>query len=65
MCQDEIKTLSKNYETQLSVMSDHMCSLNDQLMRKSEEVQNSRQVKVSKFCSVMYCVVDYSYKWSY
>jgi protein phosphatase 1 regulatory subunit 21 len=45
--EDEIKTLSSNYENQISVMSDHLCSLNEQLMNKHEEPQPQRTAKVN------------------
>ena len=31
-------TTSSNYEKQLSTMSDHLCELNDKLVKQSEEL---------------------------
>ena len=41
--QDESRTLSANYEQQLSVMSDHVCSLNEQLVRRTENAHSVPQ----------------------
>ena len=41
--QDESRTLSANYEQQLSVMSDHVCSLNEQLVRRAENAHVTPQ----------------------
>ena len=41
--QDDSRTLSANYEQQLSVMSDHVCSLNEQLLRRTENVHATPQ----------------------
>ena len=42
--QDESRTLSSNYEQQLSVMSDHVCSLNEQLLRRTENTHHAPQL---------------------
>ena len=42
--QDESRTLSANYEQQLSVMSDHVCSLNEQLLRRTENTHTPQWV---------------------
>lgn len=36
--QDELSTTKKSYEDQLSMMSDHLCSMNDTLSKQREEI---------------------------
>ena len=44
--QDQLATTSSSYEKQLSTMSDHLCELNDKMMRQSEELEVLRRNKV-------------------
>ena len=44
--QDQLATTSSSYEKQLSTMSDHLCELNDKMMRQSEELEMLRRNKV-------------------
>lgn len=34
-----MSTTSDNYEKQLSAMSDHLCEVNDKLLKQSEELE--------------------------
>ncbi|CAI8046132.1 Protein phosphatase 1 regulatory subunit 21 [Geodia barretti] len=43
--QDQLATTSSSYEKQLSTMSDHLCELNDKMMRQSEELEVLRRNK--------------------
>jgi protein phosphatase 1 regulatory subunit 21 len=43
--QDQLATTSSSYEKQLSTMSDHLCELNDKMMRQSEELEMLRRNK--------------------
>ena len=37
-CQDELQTTTKNYESQLSMMSEHLCSMNEKLTTQKDEI---------------------------
>ena len=45
--QDQLATTSSNYEKQLSTMSDHLCELNDKMLRQTEELE---LIKRNKAC---------------
>lgn len=47
-----MSTLSSNYESQLSTMSDHLCELNDTLMKREEELELLRKNAAGKVCYV-------------
>lgn len=36
--QDELSTTKRSYEDQLSMMSDHLCSMNETLSKQREEI---------------------------
>ncbi|KAG7251987.1 hypothetical protein CRUP_035013, partial [Coryphaenoides rupestris] len=36
--QDELTTTKRSYEEQLSMMSDHLCSMNEKLSKQREEI---------------------------
>lgn len=38
--QEELSTISQNYEVQLSMMSEHLASVNEKLTSQSEEIEN-------------------------
>ncbi|KAK2092472.1 hypothetical protein P7K49_029000 [Saguinus oedipus] len=37
-CADELTTTKRSYEDQLSMMSDHLCSMNETLSKQREEI---------------------------
>ncbi|XP_072168394.1 protein phosphatase 1 regulatory subunit 21-like [Diadema setosum] len=37
---DELQTTTKNYESQLSMMSDHLCSMNEKLTSQKDEIDS-------------------------
>lgn len=39
-------TLSTSYESQLSTMSDHLCEIQDKLLKKDEELEILKKGKV-------------------
>lgn len=41
--QDQLTTTSSNYEKQLSTMSDHLCELNDRLMKQNDEIEDLKR----------------------
>jgi protein phosphatase 1 regulatory subunit 21 len=43
--QDQLATTSSSYEKQLSTMSDHLCELNDRMMKQNEELEMTRRNK--------------------
>jgi len=56
--QDELSTTKRSYEDQLSMMSDHLCSMNDTLSKQRDEIDSlklaskvrpQRQRSFSKF----------------
>lgn len=46
--QDELTTTKRSYEDQLSMMSDHLCSMNETLSRQREEIDTLKMS--SKVC---------------
>ena len=38
-----MSTLSSGYDSQLSTMSDHLCELRDDLLKKEEELEDYRR----------------------
>lgn len=38
LMQDELATTKRSYEDQLSMMSDHLCSMNETLTKQREEI---------------------------
>lgn len=38
LTQDELATTKRSYEDQLSMMSDHLCSMNETLSKQREEI---------------------------
>lgn len=38
--QEELSTISQNYEVQLRMMSDHLANVNEKLASQSEEIEN-------------------------
>lgn len=38
VAQDELTTTKRSYEDQLSMMSDHLCSMNETLSKQREEI---------------------------
>ncbi|XP_023930519.1 protein phosphatase 1 regulatory subunit 21-like [Lingula anatina] len=36
---DELQTTTKNYESQLSTMSDHLAAMNERLMQQQDEIE--------------------------
>ena len=51
--QDQLATTSSSYEKQLSTMSDHLCELNDKLLRQTEELEF---IKRNKACTCLQLV---------
>lgn len=45
--QDELVTIKENYETQISVMSDHICSLNETITKQRDEMEVLKLTKVA------------------
>ena len=41
--QDQLATTSTNYEKQLSTMSDHLCELNEKLLKQNEEIEDLKR----------------------
>ncbi|NWW13334.1 PPR21 phosphatase, partial [Oreocharis arfaki] len=51
-CNDELMTTKRSYEDQLSMMSDHLCSMNETLTKQREEIDTLKMAsKVSWQCS--------------
>lgn len=47
--QDQLATTSTNYEKQLSTMSDHLCELNEKLLKQNEQIEElKRPSKVTR-----------------
>lgn len=44
--QDELSTIKDNYESQISVMSDHICSLNETITKQRDEMELMKSTKV-------------------
>ncbi|NXE63616.1 PPR21 phosphatase, partial [Calcarius ornatus] len=50
-CNDELMTTKRSYEDQLSMMSDHLCSMNETLTKQREEIDTLKMTsKVSWQC---------------
>lgn len=49
--QDELTTTKRSYEDQLSMMSDHLCSMNETLSKQREEIDTLKLA--SKVCSLI------------
>ncbi|XP_075843722.1 protein phosphatase 1 regulatory subunit 21-like isoform X1 [Microtus pennsylvanicus] len=47
--QDELTTTKRSYEDQLSMMSDHLCSMNETLSKQREEIDTLKMS--SKVCA--------------
>ncbi|NWY39503.1 PPR21 phosphatase, partial [Sylvia atricapilla] len=48
LCNDELMTTKRSYEDQLSMMSDHLCSMNETLTKQREEIDTLKMTsKVS------------------
>ena len=58
--QDQLATTSSNYEKQLSTMSDHLCEMNDKLLKQNDEIEDlKRSSKVNSFdLFTLCCEVD-------
>ena len=46
LTQDELSTTKDNYENQISVMSDHICSLNETITKQRDEMELLKSMKV-------------------
>ena len=46
LVQDELSTTKDNYESQISVMSDHICSLNETITKQRDEMELLKSTKV-------------------
>ncbi|XP_070577411.1 protein phosphatase 1 regulatory subunit 21-like [Ptychodera flava] len=46
--QDELKTTTSNYKSQLHVMSDHLCSMNEQLTAQKDEIDALKMTTTAK-----------------
>ena len=44
--QDELSTTKDNYKNQISVMSDHICSLNETITKQRDEMELMKSTKV-------------------
>lgn len=51
---EELSTISQNYESQLSMMSEHVASLNEKLTLQSEEIDNLKYQLSNKVRSKFY-----------
>ncbi|XP_078000806.1 protein phosphatase 1 regulatory subunit 21-like [Glandiceps talaboti] len=45
---DELQTTTRSYESQLSMMSDHLCSMNEQLTSQKDEIDALKMTAASK-----------------
>lgn len=64
LTQDELTTTKRSYEDQLSMMSDHLCSMNETLTKQREEIDTlklgSKVVKYRVFkiqWKIVHCFV--------
>ena len=46
--QDEVETIKRSYETQLSMMSDHLCGMNEKLTSQQDEIEVLKSGKTKK-----------------
>ena len=44
--QDELSITKDNYDNQISVMSDHICSLNETITKQRDEMELMKSTKV-------------------
>lgn len=51
---EELSTVSQNYEVQLSMMSDHLASVNEKLAQQSDEIDNLKYQLNNKVRSIFY-----------
>lgn len=51
---EELSTVCQNYEVQLSMMSDHLASVNEKLAQQSEEIDNLKYQLNNKVRSKFY-----------
>ncbi|RDD45972.1 Protein phosphatase 1 regulatory subunit 21 [Trichoplax sp. H2] len=42
---DELQTTTRSYDSQLSMMSEHLCNMNDKLTKKQEEIEALKNLK--------------------
>lgn len=57
LTQDELTTTKRSYEDQLSMMSDHLCSMNETLSKQREEIDTLKlgsKVQHLDFCYVCF-----------
>lgn len=65
--QDQLATTSSNYEKQLSTMSDHLCELNDKLLKQNEEIEDLKRpskvhITVVSECTELCMLVMYVHR---
>ncbi|KAJ7354820.1 hypothetical protein OS493_029826 [Desmophyllum pertusum] len=46
--EDEVETIKRSYETQLSMMSDHLCGMNEKLTSQQDEIEVLKSGKLKK-----------------
>lgn len=46
--EDEVETIKRSYETQLSMMSDHLCGMNEKLTSQQDEIEALKGSKAKK-----------------
>lgn len=46
--EDEVETIKRSYETQLSMMSDHLCGMNEKLTSQQDEIEALKSGKAKK-----------------
>lgn len=46
--EDEVETIKRSYETQLSMMSDHLCGMNEKLTSQQDEIEALKSGKTKK-----------------
>ena len=46
--EDEVETIKRSYETQLSIMSDHLCGMNEKLTSQQDEIEALKSGKTKK-----------------
>ncbi|CAH3134228.1 unnamed protein product [Pocillopora meandrina] len=46
--EDEVETIKRSYETQLSMMSDHLCGMNEKLTSQQDEIESLKGSKAKK-----------------
>ncbi|KAH0514282.1 Protein phosphatase 1 regulatory subunit 21 [Microtus ochrogaster] len=57
--QDELTTTKRSYEDQLSMMSDHLCSMNETLSKQREEIDT---LKMSSKCNSPFTEAKFSWE---